>query len=542
MAVNSSVIHRQRHVDIGVILQRDATTIINRWCQRAVKEQPHAQRVHDAALRDHLPVLLQAIGCSLVETDEAETDKHCRPADKHGNQRWETGWSLTELVRDYEILRYVVVEYLEEALDRPLQAREVMALGLALDEAIGATISAYVRNREEYVQQVEQERAGRAQDVAKALQEANRRKDEFLAVLGHELRNPLGPIRNALHVLSLQGGDPAMVEWARHLMERQVQHMTHLVDDLLDVTRIAQGKITLRRERVDLVRLVRDGAEDRRGSLTEAGLDLVLELFPEPLWVEADSTRLAQVVGNLLQNAVKFTDPGGRVTVRLAPEPDGRRLMISVRDTGIGIEASLLPRLFDTFIQGDRSRGRSQGGLGLGLALVKGLTELHGGEVQAFSGGIGQGAEFTLLLPWERSPTGSTISAAQRAPNGPKLRILFIEDNRDAAESQKVLLELCGHQVSTASSGPAGLEAARQEKPDVILCDIGLPGMDGFAVAAELHREPATAAIPLIAVSGHGSDVDLQRCREAGFDQHLIKPVDPLALQQMLTTLRAKMS
>jgi signal transduction histidine kinase len=313
---------------------------------------------------------------------------------------------LSEVVRDYQILRYVMVEYLEEALDRPLQGREVMALGLALDEAISASVDAYVQNRAEYVRRVEGERAARDREAdellrrhATALQEANRHKDEFLAVLGHELRNPLAPLRNALQVLALQGHDPALVQWARNLMERQVQHMTLLVDDLLDVTRIAQGKITLRRERLDLVRLVRDIAEDRRSDLAEAGLELELDLVPGPLWVQGDPTRLAQAVGNLVQNALKFTDRGGRVTIRVVPDGDGRLASIAVRDTGIGIEADLLPRLFNHFMQGDRSVNRSRGGLGLGLALVKGFIELHGGEVQVSSPGPGQGAEFTIRLP-----------------------------------------------------------------------------------------------------------------------------------------------
>jgi signal transduction histidine kinase len=400
MAVDTNGVRSEPHVTIGTLIQRDAGVLIDRWSRRAVEEQPHAKRLHHEALRDHLPRLLRNLGRSLAASDAAQATRHRRPARRHGQQRWEEGWSLTEVVRDYQILRLILVEYLEEALERPLRSREAMAVGLALDEAIAASVHAYV---------TQSERRAHAADAAlrrqaERLQEADRRKDEFLAVMAHELRNPLAPLRNALQVLGLKGSDPATVAWAHEMMERQVQQLTRLVDDLLDVSRISQGKIILHRRRLDLARLARDAAEDRRVVITEAGLELVLDLPPGPVWVDGDPTRLAQVVGNLLQNAVKFTDPGGRVTVRVRLEEAGRAALI-VTDTGIGIEPEFLPRVFETFLQADRSLERSRGGLGLGLALVKGLVvELHGGEVRAASEGVGRGAEFTVWLPLASEP------------------------------------------------------------------------------------------------------------------------------------------
>jgi signal transduction histidine kinase/ActR/RegA family two-component response regulator len=531
--IRAAIIRAEPHVTVGELIQRDAAIVIERWARRAAEEQTQAKRVHHDALLDHLPTFLEALGRSLAESGAAETSQHRPAAGRHGAQRWETGWSLREVVRDYQILRLVLVQYLEESLNRPLTSREAMAVGLALDEAIAASVNAYVREREERSRQADE--ALRQQ--AERLQEADRRKDEFLAVLAHELRNPLAPLGNAVQVLGLQGSDPATVEWVRGLLDRQVRHMTRLVEDLLDVSRISRGKIILRRERLDLARLVREAVEDRLASITDAGLLLSVDLPPGPVWVDGDSTRLDQVVGNLLQNAMKFTEQGGAISVRLAVEEGGGGAAVTVHDTGVGIEAALLTRVFDTFMQADRSLERSRGGLGLGLALVKGLVGLHGGEVQAASAGVGRGAEFTVRLPLaaEAAPPAETL--AQPRPAARSLRILLIEDDRDSAESLKLLLELYGHHARFTLTGPEGVAAARQQPPDVVLCDLSLPGMSGYAVAAALRAEPALAATRLIAVSGHGSDADQQRCREAGFDLHVTKPVDPTLLQELLAAL-----
>jgi PAS domain S-box-containing protein len=370
------------------------------------------------------------------------------------------------------------------------------------------------------------------------LQTANRSKDHFLAMLAHELRNPLSPILNALHLLRLRAPDAQVIERVRDVVERQVQHMARLIDDLLNVTRIARGKISLRREQLDLVDLVRASAEDRRGAIEVAGLALLLELPAEPVWIVGDATRLAQVVGNLLQNATQFTEAGGEITVRVAPIWEDHVVAITVRDTGIGMEQELVRNVFEMFTQADVSLERSQGGLGLGLALVKGLVELHGGEVRAYSAGLGRGAEFTVFLPLPEShrPT-LELNLPVAAPSQQAAcatRVLVIEDNRDAAETLQELLEAWEYEVAVAYTGTAALEMARELQPAIVVCDLGLPGMDGYAVAAALREDPATASAHLIALTGYGDDEDRRRAREAGFDVHLTKPLDPPALQRLL--------
>ncbi len=372
--------------------------------------------------------------------------------------------------------------------------------------------------------------------IEEALRQADRRKDEFLAMLAHELRNPLAPIRNAVQVLRQHGTPGPEAELVRDIIDRQVAHLARLVDDLLDVSRISRGKILLRQERLDLVPLVRTAVEDHRAMLEAAGLTLTAELPERPLWLAGDPTRLAQVVGNLLHNTRKFTDPGGRVTVRLTAADS--RAELTVCDTGIGMDADMLSRLFEPFSQADRSLHRVRGGLGLGLALVKGLVEMHGGTVRASSRGPGQGSEFTVTLPLSQAPPRPEGESAGRPAHGQALQVLIVEDNVDAAESLRRLLRLSGHQVEVAHTGAAGVEMARRLRPDVVLCDIGLPGgLDGYAVAQALRADPEQAPATLLALSGYGQEEDQRKALEAGFDRHLTKPVDPRALVQLLSTL-----
>jgi PAS domain S-box-containing protein len=377
---------------------------------------------------------------------------------------------------------------------------------------------------------LEEELRRKADDLVRADQS----KDEVLARLAHELRNPLAPILNAVGVLKRVGSEEPLSIRAWEIIERQVRHQARLIDDLLDISRITRGKITLRPERLDLVRLVRDTTEDRRSLLEAEDRDLVLQLPGDPLWVEGDPTRLAQVVGNLLDNAAKFTNPGGCITVSVAQSGDeARTAEIRVRDSGIGIEPEILPHVFDTFAQADRTLERSSGGLGLGLALVKGLVALHGGEAQAESDGIGCGAEFTVRLPAIAAPDAGGPAPVHRRSAGP-LRVLIVEDHRDAAESLRDLLELSGCTVQVAYSGRRGVETARQFRPDVVLCDLGLPELNGYEVAAALRADPTTATARLIALSGYGREEDQLRCRQAGFDLHLTKPVDFAELERLL--------
>lgn len=371
---------------------------------------------------------------------------------------------------------------------------------------------------------------------ADELAEAHRQKDQFLAMLAHELRNPLAPLLTGLHILRQPQMTVEAVEQTRAMMERQLRHVSHLVDDLLDVSRILRGKVELRRERLDLGQLARTAAEDRRAVLKQAGLALVLNIRATPVWVMGDPTRLTQVLNNLLDNAVKFADGGHKVTVQVTADAAGQQALLSVRDEGVGIEPEMLPRLFSPFLQADRSLDRSRGGLGLGLALVKGLAELHGGSVEASSAGRGHGAEFIIRLPLEKEPPALSKAPAASSKPGKRLRILIVEDNQDAANSLRLLLELLGHEVQVAYSGPDGVACARQWRPDVVLCDIGLPGLDGYGVARELRLNPTTARVRLLALTGYGAEEDHRRSSAAGFDAHLVKPADPKELIKLLAS------
>ena len=373
-----------------------------------------------------------------------------------------------------------------------------------------------------------------------ALREADRRKDEFLAVLSHELRNPLAPIRNSLFILdrAVPGGDQA--RRAQAIIDRQVGHLTRLVDDLLDVTRIAKNKIRLQCESLNLTSLVRRTIEDHRTLFEKGEVHLEAALPAERIVVNADPTRLAQVVGNLLLNAAKFTGKGGRTQVSLAVDPGTRRAVIRVADTGVGISPELLPRLFQPFAQADDTMDRSQGGLGLGLVLAKGLVELHGGAISVHSQGIGKGTEFIVRLPLDGEFDAKTPTPVDASPR--VRRVLIIEDQADAAQSLREALELCGHQVEVAENGPAGLSRARAYCPEVVLCDIGLPGMDGYEVARAFRADEALKDAFLVALSGYALPDDVLRAAEAGFDRHLAKPPSLDKLEELLSKLRRKSS
>ncbi|MBA4016835.1 MAG: hybrid sensor histidine kinase/response regulator [Pirellula sp.] len=373
---------------------------------------------------------------------------------------------------------------------------------------------------------------------ADRLEEANRHKDDFLAMLAHELRNPLGPIRNGLQVLDFIPGDSPDAIQTRQMMERQVTHMSRLVDDLLDVSRIARGKVRLRQTLCDLNSIVHDVVEDYRPLIEKNGIRLVLLSLAEDAAVCGDSIRLAQIVGNLLNNANKFTNPGGEIRVACETNRETKSVLIRISDTGIGMSRETLLQIFDTFSQADESLDRSKGGLGLGLSLAKGLANLHGGAIQASSDGVGRGSSFTLSVPLTESGVVETTPAAEPAiPNQEMKRILVIEDNRDMAQSMKMLLSHIGYQVEWADSGNAGLDLARRFSPSIVLCDIGLPGRNGFEVARALRADPITEHAYLIAQSGYGQDEDVRKAHDAGFDLHLTKPVDFIELKRVLSAV-----
>ena len=368
------------------------------------------------------------------------------------------------------------------------------------------------------------------------LQETDRRKDEFLAILAHELRNPLAPLRNALHVIRLAGSNPnpATLEQTRGMMERQVQQMVHLIDDLLDISRITRGKIELRKERIELAAVIQDSLETCRPLIEAGGHELTVIMPPEPISLHADPTRLAQVFSNLLNNAAKYTPRGG--AIRLTGERQGDEITVKVRDTGIGIPADMLPRIFEMFTQVDRSLERSQGGLGIGLSLVRGLVELHGGRVEARSEGPGQGSELLVRLPVHPPVRAAQSAPASRHAAPHRRRILVVDDNRDAADSLALLLTLQGSEVRTAYDGLEAIEAAAAFDPDVVLSDLGMPRMNGYEAAQKIRQQCGDRVV-LVAMTGWGQEEDKRRSSEAGFDYHLVKPVALEALEQLLASL-----
>ncbi|NUQ77303.1 MAG: response regulator [Polyangiaceae bacterium] len=378
--------------------------------------------------------------------------------------------------------------------------------------------------------------AERAMLIAE-LREADQRKDELLTMLAHELRNPLGPIRNATQALRQSGPKGELVERLRDVIDRQTTHMARLIDDLLDVSRITRGKIMLQRDLVELNELVKNIVYDYRNELESSQIEISLSLPDESLWIHGDGTRIAQCAGNLLINAQKFSKKGGRIHIEL--RADGEMSVLSVEDDGMGIEPELLDRVFLPFTQATQNLDRSGGGLGMGLALVKGLIELHGGTVHAESKGRNQGAIFTLRLPRAPAPTRREepplISPAE------KRRIVIIEDNADAAESLSLLLSMGGHDVSTAATGPDGIDLVRIERPDVVICDIGLPGgVTGYDVARAIRAWGKKCTPYLIALTGYGRDEDRKRAADAGFDVHLTKPIAPSALELLIAEWTTK--
>ncbi|MEO5989658.1 MAG: ATP-binding protein [Candidatus Eisenbacteria bacterium] len=377
--------------------------------------------------------------------------------------------------------------------------------------------------------------ANQVREQAAQLSELHRRKDEFLAMLSHELRGPLAPITSAVELLELhQGHENFVQEQARHIIERQLARLQHLVDDLLDVTRITTGRIQLRREPVAVANIVEVAVETVRTLIEKHRHELTVSLPPEPIWLHGDAARLEQVLVNLLTNAAKYTNEGGQIW--LTVKQDGDECELRVRDTGTGISPELLPTVFDLFTQAERPLDRSQGGFGIGLALVRRLTDLHGGKVEVRSS-PGQGSEFVVRLKVLQPSTSEVVEQkAESRPTRP-LRVLVVDDQVDTVMGISLLLDASGHEIRTAHDGVAAVQAALECPPDVVLLDIGLPRLNGYEVAKQLRQHPVLKDVVLVALTGYGRDSDRQASLEAGFNHHLVKPVHMSQLQQILASV-----
>jgi signal transduction histidine kinase/ActR/RegA family two-component response regulator len=371
------------------------------------------------------------------------------------------------------------------------------------------------------------------------IHEEDRRKNEFLAMLAHELRNPLAPISNAVHLLNLQEGDPARLKWARDVIGRQLKQLVRLVDDLLDVSRITRGKIDLKLETLDAAAVIAAAVETSRPNVDAQDHALTILLPQEPIRLRGDFARVAQVLANLINNAAKYTPRGGRISV--CAEREGGEVLFRVRDSGVGIPVEFLGTIFEPFTQVDRTLDRSQGGLGIGLTLVRSLVEMQGGTVTAQSGGRDQGSEFVVRLP---VPDDADVGhASAESPYHPDmaaagLRVLVVDDNRDVADTTATILRLSGCETHVAYDGNTGLDAVDRLQPDAVLLDIGLPGLDGYQLAERLRAKPAHRRTLIVAVSGYGQEEDRARSKAAGFDYHVVKPIDPAVITGLLASLR----
>jgi PAS domain S-box-containing protein len=520
------------------------------------------------AQRELLQVTLNSIGDAVIATDADGRITFLNPAAQSL-----TGWSQNDAAgKPLSDVFRVVDERTRKPATEPVEQvlREGKVVGLstnfvltsrdgterAIDDsaapirdANGKVVGVVVVFRDVTDRRRSEDALRRSEEALKeradALADVDRRKDEFLATLAHELRNPLAPLRNALHLAKLADPNPIPdVKRARDVMDRQIEHLIRLVDDLLDMSRINRGKVRLRKERVDLADVVARAVESSRPAIDERKHTLEISLPEEPILLEADAVRLAQVFLNLLTNASKYTPVGG--LIRLSAEigsadgiaPPRREVVVRVRDTGMGIAAELLPKVFDLFTQAERSLDRADGGLGVGLSLVRQLTELHGGTVTATSEGHGRGSEFSVRLPMAQGAAPAVPSAARTtsdvAARSFNCRVLVVDDNRDSADSLALLLRLMGHDVRTAHDGRLAVEVAAAYCPQIVFLDIGLPGLNGLEVCQRLRGTRDMNKAVIVAVTGYGQDEDKRRSKEAGFDAHLIKPIDMSTLQTMM--------
>jgi PAS domain S-box-containing protein len=540
----------QREIDARIRAELELHRV-NQGLERRVEERTAELARTNAVLhgeRERFRTTLASIGDAVIATDTDGLVSYANPV-----ALAMTGWNEAATQgKPLQEVFTVIHEGTREPADDP--AVRVMRAGTAMGPQDNLVLISRSGNEypiDETAAPIRDER-GRVDGVVlvfrdvtarrradEALKEANRNKDEFLALLAHELRNPLAPIRNSLQVMRLAGENGEVLAWVRGIMERQLGHMVRLIDDLLDVSRITRGKVELRRALLDVSQVVETALETSRPLIEAAAHRLDVKLPPRALLLDGDLTRLAQVVSNLLNNAAKYTPSGGRI--ELAVESRDREAILSVRDDGIGIPPDQIERIFEMFTQVDRNRDRAQGGLGIGLTLVRKLVEMHGGTVEARSEGEDKGSEFVIRLPLAPDDMGldgyaghgRTLDAAQPAGR----RILVVDDSKDSAMSLAMLLRIMGNEVRTAADGPSALVLAPAFRPDVVLLDIGMPGMSGYEVARRMRQMPELKPAVLVAQTGWGQQEDLRRSAECGFAAHLVKPIDPAALEELLRKL-----
>jgi signal transduction histidine kinase len=446
------------------------------------------------------------------------------------------GFETAKLIHGRKKSAHTPIIFLTASNDEPLITQGYASGGVdylpvpIIPEILRAKVKVFIE-----LFQMRKQAASQAKESARriAAEEADRRKDEFMCMLAHELRNPLAPIRNATQLLQLIGPKDPQLEQLRDIVDRQVKHMSRLIDDLLDTTRLSNGQILLRKERCDLVNIVRQTAEDYKSIFDNIKVHLEVNVPDAPLWISGDQTRLIQSIGNLLHNAHKFTEPGGIVSINLKNIVESQMAEIIVRDSGIGIEPKILPYIFDVFRQAEQGLDRNRGGLGLGLSLVKGLVKLHNGDVSVVNHGINKGAEFIIRIPVEPFLVLETSCRSINLSKD-KFRILVIEDNKDAAETVKLLLNHYGHDVQIAYSRPEGLKTAQSFLPQIILCDIGLPGMDGYQVAAAIRQDPILYSTYIVAITGYDKKEDKMQMLQHGFNLYLTKPIDSNNLSNII--------
>ena len=535
----------ERFSRIQFVERRDVGRV---WSFRDITERQRAEE-ELRQQREWFEVTLSSIGDAVITTDTEGKVTFLNPM-----AEMLTGWETTEASgQPVQKVFNVINEDSREPAKNPVDVvlRDGIAIRLANHTALIAK-DGTERSIEDSAAPI-RDATGRIsgavmvfRDVTqrrlaeKTLQETDQKKDQFLAILAHELRNPLVPIRNGLQILNLAGNDPIIAENTRSIMDQALDQLVRLVDDLLDVSRITTGKLKLRKERVELAAVVQSAVEATRPLIEEQEQHLSVRLPPTSILLDADPIRLAQVFSNLLNNAAKYSEQGGHIT--LSAETDEDKVVVRVMDRGIGISADHLPRIFQLFAQVETASARSQGGLGIGLSLVRGLVEMHGGTIEARSEGPGRGSELIVRLPQAKSEALSVSQAEPdrpKRPPSPKYRILVVDDNRLSAQSTATALGLMGHDLATACDGIEGIARARTFRPDVILMDIGLPEMNGHETARRIREQPGGKNIILIAVTGYGQEEDRRRSFEAGFDYHLVKPLNFAELHSKLSEFHA---